>query len=154
MSAMSNSRKCNHCGGPIVNHRNEKFCSMRCKRASRVPPEQRFWPKVRKTSTCWLWTGMKHYKFGYGFFQVGIGDRQLAHRISWKIHNGPIPDGLYVLHKCDTPPCVNPDHLFLGTYYDNMDDMDQKGRRAMPPQEPGKRGGRQKGKLSQTTKAI
>lgn len=91
-----------------------------------VPTEQRFWDKVNKTSTCWLWRGGTCGK-GYGHF--GYGDKcGMSHRYSWELHFGPIPDGLFVLHRCDTPACVRPDHLFLGTNQDNVDDMWEKGR--------------------------
>lgn len=75
---------------------------------------------------CWAWTGRLDDK-GYARFEYG--PHQLAHRVSWEIHNGPIPMGLCVLHTCDNPPCCNPAHLFLGTRHDNVRDMDQKGRR-------------------------
>jgi hypothetical protein len=78
-------------------------------------------------SGCWLWTGSKNNK-GYGIF-CPSKKHELAHRISWQIANGPIRDGLCVLHKCDTPSCVNPTHLFLGTRLENIRDMDRKGRR-------------------------
>src|SRR5690348_9330916 len=66
----------------------------------------RFWAKVNKTPTCWLWTGKPNTK-GYGRF--GINYRIVAaHRFAWEITNGPIPDGLAVLHRCDNPPCCNP----------------------------------------------
>lgn len=86
----------------------------------------RFNAKVNKTEGCWLWTGAKKTS-GYGNFFVN--ERYvLAHRASWEMVNGPIQDGLYVCHKCDTPSCVNPDHLFLGTPKDNQRDMYSKGR--------------------------
>lgn len=77
---------------------------------------------------CWLWFGVTSGK-GYGAMQVNK-QQKLAHRVSWEIHYGPIPKGICVLHKCDTPLCVNPAHLFLGTKADNMADRDAKGRTA------------------------
>lgn len=74
---------------------------------------------------CWLWKHGTH-KFGYGFFKHA--GEVTAHRVSWVLHNGPIPDGMHVLHRCDVPQCVNPDHLFLGTHTDNMKDCARKGR--------------------------
>ena len=90
-----------------------------------LPIEIRFWNKVNKTDTCWLFTGYKNKK-GYGKFKVN--KQILAHRFSYELHYGPIPKGMYVCHKCDNPPCIRPDHLFLGTQKDNMDDMLLKGR--------------------------
>ena len=77
-------------------------------------------------SGCWRWTGTKHYS-GYGCFRV-LGKMWRAHRLSWVIHNGIIPDELCVLHRCDEPECVNPKHLFLGTQKDNLYDCINKGR--------------------------
>lgn len=93
-----------------------------------------FWQKVQKQDGdgCWLWTASKRFK-GYGAFVWvnAAGDivQGRAHRFSWEIHNGPIPEGLCVLHHCDTPACVRPDHLWLGTKADNNRDMQAKGRR-------------------------
>lgn len=105
--------------------------------------ETRFWNKVIKTEGCWNWIGCKIGKMGYGQFRfVKNGKIQnRAHRVSWIIHNGEIPDGLLVLHKCDNPLCVRPDHLFLGTDLDNATDRMKKGRFTPPI---GERNGRAK----------
>ena len=102
--------------------------------------EERFWPKVNKNGTdgCWFWTASTNSS-GYG--QIGLGGHDgppvAAHRVSWEIHNGPIPEGNFygttlVCHHCDEPLCVNPDHLFLGTQFDNMRDASKKGRMKNP----------------------
>lgn len=96
---------------------------------------ERFWEQVNPepNSGCWLWDG-PFISFGYGHIAERTGRNQKrtlkAHRVSWEIHHGPIPDGLCVLHKCDTPACVNPDHLILGTNSDNVRDRDSKQRQA------------------------
>lgn len=94
------------------------------------PVGPRFWAKVTETPTCWNWTGSK-VPNGYGQLNF-MGKRILSHRLMWIMAKGPIPDGLFVLHKCDTRSCVRPSHLFLGTLSDNMQDMVKKGRGSMP----------------------
>lgn len=90
----------------------------------------RFWSKVQKTDGCWEWQG-GHFTHGYG--RAWDGERQvLAHRLAFVLASGAIPDGMHVLHKCDVPLCVNPEHLFLGTHADNMADCGEKGRRRNP----------------------
>lgn len=88
--------------------------------------KKNFWKKVLKTESCWIWLAHRHPQ-GYGVLTVS-GKNCRAHRFSWELHNGQIPHGLWVLHKCDNPPCVNPGHLFLGTRSDNMNDCSAKGR--------------------------
>ena len=93
---------------------------------------ERFWSKVDRSGgpdACWPWTTAGRVIDGeYGKFRL-----RGAHRVSWELANGPIPDGLCVLHRCDNPPCVRPDHLWIGTKKDNIRDAMSKGRNVPPP---------------------
>lgn len=82
---------------------------------------------VRSRDECWLWTGARDKRMHYGVFKYHLRQYK-AHRFSFEIASGAIPDGLDVLHRCDNPPCVNPAHLFLGTQADNNRDRDTKMR--------------------------
>lgn len=87
----------------------------------------RFWVKVEKSDRCWSWKSKVHRHTGYGVFTINYRDHR-AHRVAWELTYGPIPADLWVLHHCDNTICVRPDHLFLGTHQDNMDDAKAKGR--------------------------
>ena len=91
----------------------------------------RFWDKVTIGDDCWEWQAYRiPPPSGYGQFGMGgrRGRMHPAHRVAWLLWHGTIPEGMRVLHRCDNPPCVRPDHLFLGTQADNVRDMHQKGR--------------------------
>ena len=88
--------------------------------------EDRFFQKVRKTDSCWLWTGALNSR-GYGAFGVN-GKSVSAHRYSYETYVGPIPEGMVVCHSCDIRNCVNPQHLWVGSTADNNKDMFQKER--------------------------
>ena len=91
---------------------------------------ERFWAKVDKTGECWVWTAAKA---GGGYGYIGVGGKVVrAHRLSYEWANGPIPDGIFVCHRCDNRACVRPDHLLLGDHAANMRDMASKGRNYKP----------------------
>jgi len=91
---------------------------------------ERFNKKILKTPYCWEWQGAKNTN-GRGCFHVKPGYRALAPRVSYELHRGPIPYGLWVLHTCDNAGCVNPDHLYLGTHTDNQRDVRVRGTKLM-----------------------
>jgi hypothetical protein len=117
------------------------------KRKPSRPLSERFWERVQRTDGCWLWTGNTSGR-GYGVLRAGEprAHPRSAHRLSWELHYGPIPEGLFVCHHCDNPPCVRPDHLFLGSQLENIADMMSKGRHAPAEstRHPGSENGRAK----------
>ena len=105
-----------------------RYCTVECYRARESEPlADRFWRYVQKGDGCWEWSAARN-GLGYGAFGLNRDDMMPAHRFSWELHFGPIPSGLFVCHHCDNPPCVRPDHLFLGTPLANVRDMVRKGR--------------------------
>lgn len=100
--------------------------------------EERFWKYVKKTDSCWLWTGGcrvgRYGGLGRGPRGTGVVS---AHRLSYEINVGPIPTGAVIMHTCDNPLCVNPEHLRVGTQRDNMLDMVAKGRIGKTGPKPG-----------------
>lgn len=124
-----------------------EFCSIGCANKSKrpiTPPIERFWNFVDKRKNgCWKWLGSVDHR-GYGRISAGRNLAPLkAHRISWEIHFGAISANLNVLHACDNPGCVNPDHLMLGTQKANAVDMSRKGRiniKSLDNLRPGQKG--------------
>lgn len=92
---------------------------------------------------CWLWSA-NLTRWGYGTISVN-GQKKPAHRVAWLLYKHSIPDGLWVLHSCDVPSCVNPAHLFIGTHADNMRDMNRKGSLPLPAEFFSVRGRRREG---------
>lgn len=100
---------------------------------ARGTAEERFLRHIEKTDSCWNWTGRLVGK-GYGSLGLGGAGAKgiLAHRLSYQMHKGEIPEGMVVMHKCDNPRCVNPDHLDVGTQSQNIKDALSRGRKLMP----------------------
>lgn len=129
------SRTCRHCLSVFqvppsrVLHGTADFCTLPCRYAFQraLPAMDRFWAKVDRSGTCWLWRG-KLTRYGYGLFCLQRDHPVATHRYSYEQHSGSIPIGLLVCHTCDVRNCVNPDHLFLGTHRDNTLDCVAKGR--------------------------
>jgi len=152
------TKVCERCGEVFAQPKNQRgqtwgkrrFCSPGCSDAGRTKPTshkrrpiaERFWPKVdvRGPEECWEWQGTREGAEGYGILfkerQANGNPTTLkAHRLSYELNIGPIPDGLWVLHHCDNRPCVNPAHLYAGTARDNA--IDRETRRRGRPQDGG-----------------
>src|SRR6266850_5925539 len=120
--------------GHLVSNKVRKKISVSKLGKYRFTDQERFWPKVKKTNSCWNWIA-NLYRDGYGQFNIpikGIAKRRKiirAHRFSWELHFGKIPKGMLICHHCDNRKCINPEHLFLGTIKDNARDCTLKGRR-------------------------
>jgi hypothetical protein len=93
----------------------------------RICPKQRLLDRTDRSGDCWIWLGATT-RDGYGVMGIGRNKQHRAHRVSFEVFKGAIPEGMVVCHTCDTPRCVNPDHLFVGTVSDNTQDMLRKGR--------------------------
>lgn len=120
-----------YCSRECLNeHRRRRYALNPKPRKPRPTLSERLWSRVEKLPTgCWEWQG---YRLPSGHGQIEGADRRVTttHRAAWETTFGPIPDGLLVRHKCDNPPCVNPEHLELGTAADNSRDAVERGRNA------------------------
>lgn len=127
--AQSVTRRCKFCGADVVSrYGSQQYCGPRCK----------YEAYVVKQDGCWGWNGVLH-NTGYGKFTLPDGTYIFAHRFAHEEFIGPIPDGMFVLHKCDNPTCTNPEHLYAGTCKDNSRDCWTRGRASPPPRYPGKK---------------
>lgn len=131
---------CEHCGTGYERERGRegrgRFCSIRCSSLAqpRRSKAERFWEKVDRSGECWVWTGDRD-RWGYGRLWTHVDGKptyEFAHRLSLEMVGSPVPAGLYALHTCDNPPCVNPEHLYAGTILDNNTDRESRGRRIAP----------------------
>ena len=126
---------CVLCGNPSIGRKLCRPCYYKMKRLNRIDefpiigPEDVFLGRVNKTDSCWLWIGTKN-GYGYGIILMPGEKSTRAHRYSYELHKGEIPEGMVVMHSCDTPACVNPTHLSLGTRTDNNRDAVKKSRNA------------------------
>lgn len=125
------ARTCPNCGVVFTPSKERVCCSNAChvayaKRYKMENYAAIFWSYIDRSGDCWEWQGT-HNEQGYGCFDLNK-KRRASHRVAYELTHGTIPDGLLVLHRCDNPPCCNPDHLFLGTHKDNADDCAAKGR--------------------------
>ena len=129
---------CRFCPKEIVNEYLQ-LCDYHLRRGyMRLTQDERFYSRFQKGAGCWNWTGSKN-SWGYGCIRYNQKNDG-AHRVAWILKYGKIPKGLCVLHRCDNPACVRPDHLFLGTQMDNMQDRKKKGKYNVPEMAICKRG--------------
>lgn len=126
----SNEKTCLKCGAVFVrgqtkpsDWRRRSYCSRACysARGEAVP----FWGRVDKTGPCWLWMGPLN-QGGYGATHDGRSRWMAAHRRAWVLTHGAVPEGMWVLHRCDVRRCVNPEHLYLGSPKDNARDRGER----------------------------
>ncbi len=124
--------KCSHCGLEFrPAKRSTQFCSNRCSafyKGVNNPWPDRFWNKAKREGECLIWQGCKRNGYGIYVFATPVREEWGAHRLAYTLAKGEIPPGINVLHKCDTPLCIEPTHLFLGTHRDNVIDKVSKQR--------------------------
>lgn len=123
---------CVECG-TITAGRGERCpaCARRAQHKTLLKGEEGFWEHVDRSGgseACWEWTGYGHDGYGRVYRTTEHGVFRRSHRFAWYVTNGPIPEGMFVCHRCDNRKCCNPSHLFLGSAADNNSDRDRKGR--------------------------